>query len=701
MNWHEQCVVFWTWVRHGRPMTRQWVEDILGRAEELSAEAVIFGTQLGGHVAYESKLSPPIPDMEDDVLAQLCEGGHARDLKIVPKIISTTGGCAVEALEHPDWVNVGSDGERLITLCYNSPFGEFQEAQVREVLAGYPIDGLFFDQLSVSCYCVYCQESFRRTYGREMPRDPDFNRFPRTSMSLDLEDTRLLGDFWATSARRFCRRIRRAIDEVRPGTVYVQNWLIGFAAEVCSDYVDVPLPVRHLSTEINDFDISKRLATAYGGKPVWANVPHAYFHHAKVHTIEHTHLLLMQGAASRSSPVIVDLNASDYNKGRYDELREAMRQVRWTSDALKGSAPVKYAALLHSRYSEEMSAAEFGDSFDGIYDILASQHVPVELVSEKGVQEGSLDGFKVLVLPNTTHLAEATVAAIEEFVENGGGLVATYRSGANDEDGRLRAANPIAELAGITMGSVVAWSQEIEYPSIDAQVPIPSVDVGPSRPYFRYARVAEASAVADGLEDRLLSFFGPWVEVEAAEGTRTGAHILEMDQTMVNMQPYDRRGQFPGEPRWPLVTLRDGSGRVAYVSALLEPEANRSDCYEVDRLLRNIVLWAGGPLPVIAANVPSSVHLSHSRSKDGDRLITVVTNQTTNPLKVSHPARPGSIRYVVPVTDLELRFDTQGRRVKTVETASRHPADLELRQDVAVVKIPRLHVAECLVLNVE
>ncbi len=309
---------------------------------------------------------------------------------------------------------------------------------------------------------------------------------------------------------------------------------------------------------------------------------------------------------------------------------------------------------------ETLSRGEFKAGIDGVFDVLASQQVPFEFVSEKG-----------------------------------GGLVATFRAGANDEDGKARADNPIAGLAGVSMGSVVSWSEDRTYPDLDAQVPIPSIDLRPGRPYFRYVRVAKGAAVADGIGDRLLSFTGPYVEVAAGEGTDVAAHILEMDQTMVNMRPFNRRGQFPGDPRWPLVTLREGPGRVAYVAASLEPERNRVESYEIDRLLRNVVVWAGGPPPVAASNVPPSVHLSLSAADEGDRLILVLTNQST------HPIRHGSIRYVIPVSDLELRLETDGRKVSGVDSASGLKVDLQEGQDAAVVKIPRLHVAECIVLRLE
>ena len=93
--WYDPCFVQFTWAKHGEPMTRRWTSNLLERAEALGFQALMIGAQLGGYVAAHVKVAPPIPDMEDDVLGQLCEEGHARSIKIVPYIMSTTGGALV------------------------------------------------------------------------------------------------------------------------------------------------------------------------------------------------------------------------------------------------------------------------------------------------------------------------------------------------------------------------------------------------------------------------------------------------------------------------------------------------------------------------------------------------------------------------------------------------------------------------------
>ena len=115
-----------------------------------------------------------------------------------------------------------------------------------------------------------------------------------------------------------------------------------------------------------------------------------------------------------------------------------LHQVRWSSEAQLGARPVRYAALLHSRHSQAYYKEEHNSEFHGYYEVLRGEHVPVEVITEQGVQQGDLDGFKVLIVPDAVCLADETIAEIERFVEAGGGLVATYRSGEQDPDGEYQ-----------------------------------------------------------------------------------------------------------------------------------------------------------------------------------------------------------------------------------------------------------------------
>ena len=75
-------------------------------------------------------------------------------------------------------------------------------------------------------------------------------------------------------------------------------------------------------------------------------------------------------------------------------------------------------------------------------------HIPFEIVNEKGVQSGNLEGYKVLVIPDVVSLADDTVAAIRNAVDNGMGLVATHMTGFVDGKGQQRQQPALADIFG-------------------------------------------------------------------------------------------------------------------------------------------------------------------------------------------------------------------------------------------------------------
>ena len=728
-RWYEQCMAQMTWAKFGEPMTREWTSSLIDRAKSLGFDALIFGAQLGGHVPGHSKVAPPIPGMEGDVLGQLCEEGHAKSLRIVPYFMSTTGSCQIQVREHPDWIAMGPEGKARMALCYSSPFGDWMEALIRDLYTKYPLDGIMFDQLSAACYCQFCLENFRRQYGREMPREKQFARMAPGLVTLPGgRDAKALYDFRIRMARFFCYRIRRALDRARPNAVYIQNSLYGPAAADCAEFVDAFLPERHLGEsmafmpdpylgdphDVGSMVMSARLAGAYSSKPVWSYVDYLYFHHAHAHPPEHSHLMLMEAVGIPSSPTMVDLNALDHTPNRRADLARVLHQVRWSSEAQQGARPVRYAALLHSRHSQAYYKEEHNSEFHGYYEVLRGEHVPVEVITEQGVQQSGLDGFKVLIVPDAVCLADETIAAIERFVEAGGGLVATYRSGEQDPDGNIRASAGLGGLTGVRPLKLVAFDAELTYPSRETMVNIPSIDVSPGKAYFRYARPAEGHPAIGGLTDELLAFRAGYVEAVYEQDTETAVWMLETDQAKINMNPYNRRGLFPGDPLCPLVSTREPAGRVVYVAATLGPERSRMESYELDKLIGNLVVWAAGSEPPLASEgLPPVVQFSMTERDDGAVIVTV-TNHATNPvrtgapsatssgqatdiLQTTHPITAGSIRWVAHMNQIRFRVRAAGRRA--IESATGTARLVEQNDGWVSVELPRLGPGDCVVLN--
>ena len=238
----------------------------------------------------------------------------------------------------------------------------------------------------------------------------------------------------------------------------------------------------------------------------------------------------------------------DHTPNRRADLTRAIQQVLWSSNAQRGARPIRYAALLHSRDSQAYFKAEHNSEFYGYYEVLRGEHMPVEVITEHGVQQGDLDGFKVLIVPDAVCLADETIAEIERFVEAGGGLVATYRSGEQDPDGNIRAEAGFAGLTGVRPIKLVAFDAELTYPSREAMVNIPSIDVSPGKSFFRYARAAGGPSGDRRADGRAARFPGRLRRSGVRAGHRDSSMDARNRPSQDQHEPLQPQGALPRRP---------------------------------------------------------------------------------------------------------------------------------------------------------
>ena len=442
MSWYEQATIFYDWTRYGEDLTAEYPRQVVTKALDLHADTLAFCVQMGGYALWDSRLTPKYTRLGGmDLIRSLEDLCRQNGLRFVPWWLGTALGVNRVLRENPSWQLVGPPvkGKKQAKhnyICYNTPYRELLYAEVREVLAGYEADGIYFDQLPGSCYCECCQAKFERAYGRPMPIVTDEFFVYNTAAGLP-DDLR---EFRDACVREFCAGIREIVDEVRPGTCYAQNWVRNQQAHLGVGLVDVLLPEFYQSQDLIPLGLKHRLTKAYfEGGPIWGNVRHSVRHDARHHPVRGTRMLLAECVANYSAPVMLDLCAMDSDPTGKAELAETFDHLREMLAVLHDAEPVRYAALLHSRRSHELSPEEYDEGFEGTYRLLLEHHVPFEIVTERGLQGGGLADHKVLLIPDAACLAHETAATIGRAVDAGAGLVATYRTGLLDPSGeRLR-----------------------------------------------------------------------------------------------------------------------------------------------------------------------------------------------------------------------------------------------------------------------
>lgn len=122
-----------------------------------------------GWIYYETKKHPERrhPKLERNLLKEQIEACHAKGIRV--PIYTTIQWDHYTAYHHPEWLILDEQGHPRGTpiyepgfyrfLCVNSPYRAFLKEHVHEILETFPVDGFFFDIVKPQdCSCRYCRE---------------------------------------------------------------------------------------------------------------------------------------------------------------------------------------------------------------------------------------------------------------------------------------------------------------------------------------------------------------------------------------------------------------------------------------------------------------------------------------------------------------------------------------------------------------
>ncbi len=698
-RWFERPRIYYDWALYGQDLDRDYARQVVKKALDVHADTLAFCPVLGGYALWPSVATPQYDRALDlDLIGELCRLSQDEGLRFVPWWLATaSGGTACWLEKHPDWTLVGppqEDGSqhRQNYICYNTPYRDILYDEVREILSGYLVDGIYFDQLPGSCYCPHCRADFEREFGEPMPIVRD--EFFVYNSPAGLPET--LREFRDGRVRAFCAGIRSIVDEVRPEACYAQNWVRGVQAQLAADYADVLLPEFYQRTDLVPLGMRMRLTKAYfGGRPIWGNVRHGVRHDARHFPVRPTRMLLMDCIANHAAPLMLDLCAMDFDRTGMDELVATFDDMKVVQDALEGAEPVPCAALLHSRSSHLADCDRFEGAFEGLYRLLLEHHVPCEIVTEQDAVGGELNRYQVVVLADAYALGEETLSAVRKAADKGAGVLATYSTGFADTDGRLRETPGLADLLGVKVTGV----RPLEGGTLGPRDPlhdVPGLDGSP----FHYGSARGDHPLARDIPDEsLFSFLGGYVECRAVNGAQVAAGIHLPDTERLAAPAVNRRGLFPmEESTWPLVVTRtEGRQRTVYIAGQVEAEMRWAHAPEIDALLMGAVQWLGGSLPVAAVDCPRSVEARLFQDHDRRRLILLLVNLTTNPL-VPSSAGPAIVRYVTPLKGIRLRLAIPAP-ARTIRSLLGGSPTLEPCEDGVVVDLPELDLYDCLTIE--
>lgn len=436
-------------------------EDFMRRVRASHADCVIVQTKcMWGYAYYDTKAGVRHPGLSYDLVARMLDAAHNEGLAVAAYY---SGQVDVQsALRHTDWVGRNADGtpawfgEQFPWCCHHTPYGDYAKAMYAEIFAKYDFDGLFIDGSpwprwfgDALCYCRWCQAKYLQQFGEPLRLTVD-----------DPLGYRRRTRWFQKCSEEYLDEVYAIVHSSRSGLPIWMNQCdpLDMSAEVLRKSSCLYLEPFSSPTGLSTSSILLRGWKTEG--PEVGLFWDGYSHDPPQMDLYRTAQILMQGARPRF--VTDDQNMPDGRQRQpfFDWTSQMMEYVEKVEPLICGLKPIPCLGILFSettrdyllavgRFRSSMIGLDFLPSLLASMEILSGTGYPVEVVPSGDLQSGSASDFDLIVLPETEALSQPECGALEQYVQAGGKLIATYKPGLIDANCDQRADFGLAETLGV------------------------------------------------------------------------------------------------------------------------------------------------------------------------------------------------------------------------------------------------------------
>ncbi|WP_397569255.1 beta-galactosidase trimerization domain-containing protein [Schlesneria sp. T3-172] len=711
-----------------------WIQKTVGCGYTLSVmdaaartEAVRHGVTISEmgfvdpfYVYYDSKLlkrrSPHVPtERLNQEIAEYKRLG-VRILGVYPPCLQ-----AEVYEEHPDWRRIATnttaipqiDMEKFShggMLCLLGPYGDFMIEILAEIVTRFPdVDAFSFDGLHYGgvCYCEHCRTNFRNETQSEIP-DADLNN-PAFRRYQHWADRRM---------ENLVQRMQVRLKGLKPDLGLV-TWTTN--AGRWGHFLSIPrnMPARmNLLLDAPDqefwLDETNRGTTivpAFANAYIWATTNHRVafsepylLSHGNPygkdsfppHEIERRMMLALTYGASPSIGVIQP-------KHLQQELYAVMDEVQRRKPWLTQKQPEPWGAMVMSDNTRNFYGRSAGKVEErymanvlGQFRAAQEEHLPVTVINDWNLNPTDLSRYRVLILPNCASLDETQTAAIDEFVREGGGLVASLDTSLFDEYGDPRSRFSLAEVLGVEYLGLPEAGPAPATAELDVNF---SISIGPDywekrKSVFDFRQETDSFLNQGKMKTYVgpdpVTFKGPAVKVKVHDPAASVIAAIT-DKSAA------------GSPALPAVVTRThGKGRVVYFAAGLDA-GYYLYAYPYQRLaLAHAIQWAASAPQPVTIKAPMCIHSTVMRQQDENRnrLIVHLYNDLNTTAAHAFPNDDVPLREeVVPIHDITVTLSPQYQ----VRRIHLEPEGLDLKPEQTpegvTVTVPRLDVHSMVVVE--
>ena len=304
------------------------------------------------------------------------------------------------------------------------------------------------------------------------------------------------------------------------------------------------------------------------------------------------------------------------------------------------------------------SAEEKTDFLQGIYAVLTEARIPFDYVHENDLSPERLAAYSALILPNVALLSDAQSRVLEQYVDKGGSLLATFETGLYDENGKPRADFALGELFGIKKTGA---RERAEY--------LPTQPIWP----VHLQKIQQRNAITAGFEDTEW-IAGPIWSVPLAPVPNSPMTLIKP------YPPYPTEEVYMRDPPTdiPTVVVREkGPSRLAYLAGDMDASYWRHDNWDLGRQLINTINWMLGDKNPISVKGEGLMEVFAWETEPGFALHMVNYNSPNayrGKMRKAMTLGPQAVEMTLPRdvkikkasllrAETPLRFEQHGRRV--------------------------------------
>lgn len=345
--------------------------------------------------------------------------------------------------------------------CLNNPDFRAEYFRLCRILAaeagldGFMVDEVYFRPGWTACTCQHCREKFRKLSGITLP-GPDVESFWG---NLGNPAFRAWIDFRCASVGDFYQDLQKEILTVHPHPILLgcksaetlegaqffgdsarerMRGINTLFIELTATTTSLLYSRRYISANLK---LYASLSHSYG-TPTVAVLYHRESERFFAWALRRAHGIRVMATAS---PKLLDevLGPNSHLLNYPEDCRDFQEWFDWEkrhADVLDGAAaPLANIGIVFSEFSRDLFhhglSMDYAREFMGWAERLSDESLPYAFLPEGDLTLERLQDFALVILPNVLCLTISACRVLLEYVEAGGGLVLTHRTGEHNIDG--------------------------------------------------------------------------------------------------------------------------------------------------------------------------------------------------------------------------------------------------------------------------